>query len=139
MCEAVRRFVMEAFVQKRLREQRRHIPPVERQSEAARYYDCATERDAGGPSLQMVRHNAMKCWEGYERVPGTTAGADGSCRKKGSGGGKKTRKKKDKAAKKDGDASSSSSSSSDDEGGNKKKKKKKKKKEEEGGTGGGSS
>lgn len=25
---------------------------------------------------------AMKCWSGYERVPGTKPGAKGSCRKK---------------------------------------------------------
>lgn len=24
----------------------------------------------------------MKCWTGYERVPGTKAGSKGSCRKK---------------------------------------------------------
>lgn len=119
--EAVHRFVMEAFLQKRLREQRRHIPAVERQSEAARYYDCVPERNAEGPSLQMVRHNAAKCWEGYERVPGTKPYSNDSCRKKGSGK-KKKKKSKDKAAKKDG-GSSSSSSSSDDEGGKKKKKK----------------
>ena len=112
---------MEHFLQKRMREQRRHIPSLERQSEAARYYDCATKpAEPDGPSLQMVRHNAAKCWEGYERVPGTKPYADGSCRKKGSG---KKKKSKDKTAKKDGD-SSSASSSSDDEGGKKKKKKK---------------
>ena len=28
------------------------------------------------------------CWKGYERVPGKKAGAEGSCRKKGSAKGK---------------------------------------------------
>ena len=66
--------------------------------------------------LQMARYNAAKCWEGYERVPGTAEYADGSCRKKGSGGKKKKKKKGDKkkAAKKEGDSSSSSESDSDD-------------------------
>ena len=43
--------------------------------------------------LHVVRHNAMKCWKNYERVPGTKPGADGSCRPKGSGK-KKTRSSK---------------------------------------------
>ena len=118
---------MEHFIQKRMREQRRHIPSLERQSETARYYDCAIKpAEPNGPSLQSVRHNAAKCWEGYERVPGTKPYADGSCRKKGSG---KKKKSKDKAAKKDGDKSSSSSSSDDEDSKPKKQKKEKKKKE----------
>ena len=68
--------------------------------------------------LQMVRYNAsakkMHCWEGYERTPGTVAGTDGSCRKKGSKKKKKSGEKK-KKEKKDGDKSSSESSDSDDE------------------------
>ena len=119
---------MERYIQKRVREQQRMMPRAMPISENARYYDCAVEECKIQPSLQMVRHNAMKCWEGYERVPGTKAGSDDSCRKKGSGGKKKKKDKKKsdkkKAAKKDGDASSSaSSSSSDDEDGKKKQKK----------------
>ena len=115
---------MEQYLQKRLREQRRMLPQAVARSEHERYYDCATEPSKQEPSLQLVRHNAMKCWEGYERVPGTEAGADGSCRKKGSGK-KKKKKKRDKAAKKEGDKSSSSSSSEDEEGKPKKQKKEK--------------
>lgn len=33
----------------------------------------------------------MKCWKGYERVPGTKAGTKGSCRKKKSKNKKKSR------------------------------------------------
>ena len=106
---------MEHYIQKRLRDQRRMLPQHAALSERQRYYDCAVEPDKQAPSLQMVRHNAMKCWEGYERVPGTEPGADGSCRKKGSGK-KKKKKSKEKAAKKEGDKSSSSSSSEDEEG-----------------------
>lgn len=29
------------------------------------------------------KSKTTKCWSGYERVPGTKAGAEGSCRKKG--------------------------------------------------------
>ena len=111
---------MEHYIQKRLRDQRRMMPQAAVRSESERYYDCAVEPTKQAPSLQLVRHNAAKCWEGYERVPGTKEYADGSCRKKGSG--KKKKKSKDKTAKKDG-GSSSSSSSSDDEGGKKKMKK----------------
>ena len=115
---------MEQYMQKRLREQRRMLPQAAARSEHERYYDCATEPSKREPSLQLVRHNAMKCWEGYERVPGTEPGADGSCRKKGSGK-KKKKKKKEKAAKKEGDKSSSSSSSDDEDGKSKKQKKEK--------------
>ena len=31
---------------------------------------------------RSVRRKALKCWTGYERVPGTRVGAKGSCRKK---------------------------------------------------------
>ena len=78
---------------------------------------------ASAHPLHVVRDNAMKCWEGYERVPGTKPGADGSCRKKGSGGGSDKKKKKKR---KNGGSSSSSSSESDGEGGRRKKKKAKK-------------
>tara|TARA_B100000963_G_scaffold352281_1_gene365210 strand:- start:344 stop:703 length:360 start_codon:yes stop_codon:yes gene_type:complete len=115
---------MEQYLQKRLREQRRMLPQAAPRSEHERYYDCATEPSKQQESsLQLVRHNAMKCWEGYERVPGTKPGADGSCRKKGSG--KKKKKSKDKSAKKEGDKSSSSSSSDDEDGKPKKQKKEK--------------
>ena len=113
---------MEHYLQKRLRDQRRMMPQEAMRSERERYYDCAVEPNKQAPSLQLVRHNAAKCWEGYERVPGTKKYAEDSCRKKGSGGKKK---KKDKKAKKDGDASSSSSSSDDDDDKPKKKKAKK--------------
>ena len=112
---------MEHYLQKRLRDQRRMMPQETMRSEHERYYDCAVEPTKQAPSLQMVRHNAAKCWEGYERVPGTKEYAEDSCRKKGSG--KKKKKKKEKAAKKDGEASSSSSSSEDEDGKPKKKKK----------------
>ena len=88
-----------------------------RRTESAWYASC--------DRLQTVRHNAAKCWEGYERVPGTKEYAEGSCRKKGSGG-KKKKKSKDKAAKKGDGGGSSSSSSSDDEDGKPKAKKAKK-------------
>ena len=108
-------------MQKRLREQRRMLPQAAARSEHERYYDCATEPSKQqAPSLQLVRHNAAKCWEGYERVPGTKPYSEDSCRKKGSG----KKKKKDKAAKKDGDKSSASSSSDDEDGKPKMKKKK---------------
>ena len=110
---------MEHYLQKRLRDQRRMMPQETMRSEHERYYDCAVEPTKQAPSLQLVRHNAAKCWEGYERVPGTKEYAEDSCRKKGSG----KKKKKDKTAKKEGDKSSSSSSS-EDEGGKPKKKKK---------------
>jgi len=116
---------MEQYLQKRLREQRRMLPQAAARSEHERYYDCASEPSKQEPSLQLVRSNAMKCWEGYERVPGTKPGADGSCRKKGSGKKKKKKKKKDEAAKKEGDKSSSSSSSEDEEGKPKKQKREK--------------
>ena len=109
---------MEHYIQKRLRDQRRMLPQHAALSERQRYYDCAVEPDKQAPSLQLVRHNAAKCWEGYERVPGTKEYAEDSCRKKGSG----KKKKKDKTAKKEGDKSSSSSSE-DEEGKPKKKKK----------------
>ena len=32
----------------------------------------------------MKKDSPLECWQGYERVPGTQAGAKGSCRKKGS-------------------------------------------------------
>lgn len=32
--------------------------------------------------IEKTGNKAMNCWEGYERVPGTEAGAPGSCRKK---------------------------------------------------------
>ena len=70
--------------------------------------------------LHVVRHNAMKCWEGYERVPGTKPGADGSCRKKG--GDKKKKKRSSKSRSRS--RSRSSSSESDGEGGRRKKTKK---------------
>ena len=111
---------MEHYLQKRLRDQRRMMPQETMRSEHERYYDCAVEPTKQAPSLQLVRHNAAKCWEGYERVPGTKEYAEGSCRKKGSG----KKKKKDKAAKKDGDKSSASSSSDDEDGKPKMKKKK---------------
>ena len=115
---------MEHFLQKRLRDQRRMLPQQGPRSEHERYSDCAAEPSKQAPSLQLVRHNAMKCWEGYERVPGTKAGTDDSCRKKGSGKKKKKKKtEKKKVAKKEGDASSSSSSSSEDDDGTPKKKK----------------
>ena len=80
---------------------------------------------ASGHPLQVVRDNAMKCWDKYERVPGTRPGADGSCRPKGSGGSDSDKRKKKKKRKKDGGSSSSSSSSeSDGEGGRRKKQKK---------------
>ena len=41
----------------------------------------------------VVRANAA-CWEGYERVPGTTEYSEDSCRKKGSGKKKKKKKRK---------------------------------------------
>ena len=117
---------MEAFLQKQMRAQRRHIPQAAPRTEAMLYSACAAEATpTAGPSLQMVRHNAAKCWEGYERVPGTKEYADGSCRKKGSGG-KKKKKSKDKPAKKGDGGGSSSSSSSDDEDGKPKAKKAKK-------------
>ena len=117
---------MEAFLQKQMRAQRRHIPQAAPRTEAMLYSACAAEATpTAGPSLQMVRHNAAKCWEGYERVPGTKPGADGSCRKKGSGHSDASKKKKKKKRKKDGGSSSSSSSSeSDGEGGRRKKQKK---------------
>ena len=88
-----------------------------RRTESAWYASC--------DRLQTVRYNAAKCWEGYERVPGTKPGADGSCRKKGSGHSDASKKKKKKKRKKDGGSSSSSSSSeSDGEGGRRKKQKK---------------
>ena len=114
---------MEQYLQKRLREQRRMLPQAAARSEHERYYDCATEPSKQQePSLQLVRHNAAKCWEGYERVPGTKPYSEDSCRKKGSG---KKKKSKDKAAKKDGDKSSSSSSSDDEDSKPKKQKKEK--------------
>ena len=67
----------------------RMLPQAVARSEHERYYDCATEPSKQEPSLQLVRHNAMKCWEGYERVPGTKEGEKGSCRPKG---GKKKKK-----------------------------------------------
>ena len=42
-----------------------------------------------------------RCWDGYERVPGTRAGASGSCRKKGSVNEEAIEEKKKKAKKKD--------------------------------------
>ena len=111
---------MEHYLQKRLRDQRRMMPQETMRSEHERYYDCAVEPTKQAPSLQLVRHNAAKFWEGYERVPGTKEYAEDSCRKKGSG----KKKKKDKAAKKDGDKSSASSSSDDEDGKPKMKKKK---------------
>ena len=87
----------------------------------------ASAKPAPPHPLQLVRANAAKCWEGYERVPGTKEYADGSCRKEGSGGSKK--KKRKRKRKRDGKSSSSSSSSSsesDGEGGRRKKKKAKK-------------
>lgn len=113
---------MEHYIQKRMREQRRMLPQQVPRTEAQRYYDCAVEPAKQAPSLQLVRHNAAKCWEGYERVPGTKPYSNDSCRKKGSG--KKKKKSKDKTAKKSGDSSSSSSSSDDDEHKGKKHKKK---------------
>lgn len=97
-----------------------------RHSEASLYAQCAeqTQAHANAHPLHAVRYNAAKCWEGYERVPGTAEYADGSCRKKGSGG-KKKKKDKKKTAKKEGDASSSSSSSEDEDGKPKAKKAKK--------------
>ena len=113
---------MESYLQKQMRAQRRHIPQAAPRTEAMLYSACAAEATpTAGPSLQMVRHNAAKCWEGYERVPGTKEYAEDSCRKKGSG----KKKKKDKAAKKDGDKSSSSSSSDDEDSKPKKQKKEK--------------
>ena len=96
-----------------------------RHSEASLYAQCAeqTQARADAHPLHAVRYNAAKCWEGYERVPGTAEYADGSCRKKGSGG-KEKKKDKKKTAKKEGD--SSSSSSSEDEDGKPKAKKAKK-------------
>ena len=79
---------------------------------------------ASAHPLHVVRDNAMKCWEGYERVPGTKPGADGSCRKKGSGGGSDKKKKKKKKREGGGASSSSSSSESDGGGGRRKKQKK---------------
>jgi hypothetical protein len=38
--------------------------------------------------------NELKCWPGYERVPGTKAGEVGSCRKKSSAKKKRKGKKK---------------------------------------------
>ena len=32
---------------------------------------------------EMKEGSPLECWQGYERVPGTKAGAKGSCRKKG--------------------------------------------------------
>lgn len=101
-----------------------------RHSEASLYQQCAeqTQAHAKAHPLHAVRYNAAKCWEGYERVPGTAEYADDSCRKKGGGGKKKKTKKKSdkkKVAKKEG-GSSSSSSSSDDEDGKPKAKKAKK-------------
>ena len=106
-----------------MREQRRVLPQQVPRTEAQRYYDCAVEPSKQTPSLQLVRHNAAKCWEGYERVPGTKPYSNDSCRKKGSGK-KKKKKSKDKTAKKGGDSSSSSSSSDDEEHKGKKHKKK---------------
>ena len=40
-----------------------------------------------------------RCWDGYERVPGTKAGASGSCRKKGSVNEEAIEEKKKKAKK----------------------------------------
>lgn len=122
---------MEAYLQKQLHAQRRHIPQAVPRTEAMAYSACAAEATpaaAAGPSLQRVRHNAAKCWEGYERVPGTKEYAEDSCRKKGSGGKKKKKSKsKDQPAKKgDGGDASSASSSSDDEDGKPKAKKAKK-------------
>ena len=104
---------MEHYIQKRLRDQRRMLPQQALRSEHERYYDCAREPSKQQPSLQRVRDNAMSCWDGYERVPGTKPGADDSCRKKGSGK-KKKKKDKKKTAKKDGEASSSSSLEDED-------------------------
>ena len=71
--------------------------------------------------LHVVRHNAMKCWKNYERVPGTKPGADGSCRPKGSG---KKKKRSSKSRSRSRSRSRSSSSESDGEGGRRKKAKK---------------
>ena len=48
----------------------------------------------------VVRANAA-CWEGYERVPGTTEYSENSCRKKGSGKKKKKKRKREKSDKSD--------------------------------------
>ena len=91
---------------------------------------AATESTAAAKTeshpLRVVRHNAMKCWKTYERVPGTKPGASGSCRKKGSG-----KKEKESRKSRSRSRSSSSSSESDGDGGRRKKAKKESKKESE--------
>ena len=116
---------MEAFLRQRLSDRRFATPLQGRRSEAELYAGCLPQAASTGTHpLSQVRVEASAkkkhCWEGYERTPGTVAGTDGSCRKKGSG----KKKKKEKKAKKDGDASSSSSSDDDDEHHKKKKAKK---------------
>ena len=32
--------------------------------------------------IEDMKESPLNCWQGYERVPGTTKGAKGSCRKK---------------------------------------------------------
>ena len=102
---------MDGYLARRVTDRRFGAPPP--RSEAERY-----------GRLMAVKHNAAKCWEGYERVPGTKPYADDSCRKKGTG-----KKKKERTASKKGDGggAASSSSSSDDEGASPAKKKKQKK------------
>ena len=78
--------------------------------------------------LRKVRHNAMKCWDKFERVPGTRPGAPGSCRRKDSGEKEKESRKSRSRSR---SRSSSSSSESDGEGGRRKKAKKEEKKSSE--------
>jgi hypothetical protein len=51
---------------------------------AAKWYK---EKGGGwrmGTKEDLEQLEELKCWPGYERVPGTKAGEVGSCRKKGS-------------------------------------------------------
>ena len=42
----------------------------------------SSRRSVRRSGRRSVRRKALKCWTGYERVPGTRVGAKGSCRKK---------------------------------------------------------
>lgn len=126
---------MHRFLKRRLNDPRFGATPIKTEAQAwyqvgptpatAPLVTQSTSAKLAPPHpLQRVRANAAKCWEGYERVPGTKEYADGSCRKKGSGGDKKKKKKKKRKSDGKSASSSSSSSESDGEGGRRKKMKK---------------
>lgn len=64
--------------------------------QSCKKWDCKTGKISGGGKKKSrkkrrkksgkksgkKKKKKMKCWEGYERVPGTREGAKGSCRKK---------------------------------------------------------